>query len=69
MLFREETAQYAYLLHGLMLQYQTAYYLAQERTLDTELQESITNTLSGVRELVGLHMYLGATARFVSGEL
>jgi hypothetical protein len=58
-LSREETAQYIYLLHGLMLQYQTAYYLAQEQTLDAELQESITNTLSGVREMAGFHMYWG----------
>ena len=58
-LSREETAQYIYLLHGLMLQYQTAYYLAQEQTLDTELQESVTNTLSGVREMAGFHMYWG----------
>jgi len=56
-LSREETAQYIYLMHGLMLEYQTAYYLAEEQTLDTALQESLTNTLAGVREQSGFQMY------------
>lgn len=55
----EEMAQYIYLLHGLMLEYQTAYYLAQEQTLDEQLQESLTNTLAGVREQPGFKLYWG----------
>ena len=58
-LSREETAQYIYLLHGLMLEYQSAYYLSQERTLDVLLQESLTNTLAGVRDQAGFQMYWG----------
>ena len=55
----EETAQFIYLLHGLMLGYQSAYYLAQEQTLDAELQESLTNTIAGVREAAGFKFYWG----------
>ena len=55
-LSREETAQFIYLAHGLILQYQYAYYLSQEQTLDIELQESLTNTLLGVREQPGFRM-------------
>lgn len=52
-----ETAQYIYMTHGLFFQYQSAYYLAEEGTLDTELQQSLVNTLLGVRELPGFLMY------------
>ena len=58
-LSREETAQFIYLLHGLMLEYQNAYYLSQEGTLDVELQESLTNTILGVRDQPGMLMYWG----------
>jgi hypothetical protein len=58
-LSREETAQFIYLIHGLMLEYQSAYYLSQERTLDVSLQESLTNTLAGVRTQPGFQMYWG----------
>ena len=56
-LSREEAFQFIVQLHGLMLEYQAAYYLSQEGTLDTELQESITNTLLGVKELPGFSLY------------
>jgi hypothetical protein len=52
-----ETAQYMYLSHGLFFQYQGAYYLAEEGTLDTELQQSLVNTVLGVREQPGFLMY------------
>lgn len=52
-----ETAQFIYLTHGLFFQYQGAYYLAEEGTLDTELQQSLVNTLLGVREQPGFLMY------------
>ena len=58
-LSREETAQFIYLLHGLMLEYQNAYYLSQEGTLDVELQESLTNTILGVRDQRGFLVYWG----------
>jgi hypothetical protein len=59
LLSREETAQFVYMVHGLFLQYQAAYYLSQEGTLDEELRESVTNTLLGLRDLPGLLFYWG----------
>jgi len=56
-LSREETAQFIYLMHGLMLEYQNAYYLSQEGTLEVELQESLTNTILGVKSQPGFLMY------------
>ena len=44
-------------MHGLFLQYQAAYYLSQEGTLDDELRESVTNTILGVRDLPGMRLY------------
>ena len=58
-LSREELFQFVVQLHGLMMEYQAAYYLSQEGTLDTELQESITNTLLGVKDLPGFSLYWG----------
>ena len=55
----EELFQFIVQMHGLILEYQAAYYLSQEGTLDEELQESITNTLLGVRELPGFALYWG----------
>ena len=52
-----ETAQYIFMTHGLFFQYQAAYYLAEEGTLDTELQQSLVNTVRGVREQPGFLMY------------
>jgi len=46
-----------FIQHGLMYEYQNAYYLAKEGTLDKEIQESITNVLSGVREQPGMAWY------------
>ena len=45
------------MMHGLFFQYQAAYYLAEEGTLDTELQQSLVNTVRGVREQPGFLMY------------
>jgi GMP synthase PP-ATPase subunit len=56
-LSREETGQFIYMMHGLMLQYQAAYYLSQEGTLDEELRESVTNTILGIRDQPGIHLY------------
>ena len=57
LLSREEQFQFVVQFHGLMLEYQAAYYLSQEGTLDVELQESLTNTILGVRELPGFALY------------
>jgi len=56
-LSREELFQFVVQFHGLMLEYQAAYYLSQEGTLDVELQESLTNTILGVRDLPGFALY------------
>jgi hypothetical protein len=56
-LTQEEMAQFSYMMHGLYLQYQAAYYLSQEGTLDIELRESVTNTILGVRDLPGAQLY------------
>ena len=53
----EELAQFIYLAHGLILEFQAAYYLSEEGTLDLELRESITNNLAGVRETPGFLLY------------
>ena len=52
-----EAAQFIYLMHGLFFQYQGAYYLSEQGTLDMEIQQSLVNTLLGVREQPGFHMY------------
>jgi hypothetical protein len=49
-LSREETVQFVYIMHGLFLQYQAAYYLSQEGTLDEELRESVACFFTGGRE-------------------
>jgi len=56
-LSREELFQFVVQMHGLMMEYQAAYYLSQEGTLDEELQESITATLLGVRDMPGFAIY------------
>jgi hypothetical protein len=54
---REEALQFVYMIHGLMTEYQIAYYLSQEQTLDVQLRESLVNTITGVREQPGFLMY------------
>ena len=52
-----ELTQYIYMSHGLFLEYQAAYYLSREGTLDNQLQESLVNTIAGVREMPGFNLY------------
>ncbi len=56
-LSREQTAQFIYMFHALFLEYQTAYYVAEEGTLDIELRDFLVNTLAGVREQPGFLKY------------
>ena len=58
-LSREEEAQFIYLIHGLFLEYQAAFYVPEQGTLDIELRESLVNTLLGVREQPGFQLYWG----------
>jgi len=53
----EEWLQFVFLSHGLLLKYQTAFYLAQQGTLDTNISQTITSTLSGTRETPGFLRY------------
>jgi hypothetical protein len=53
----EQWLQLVYLLHGLVLKYQTAFYLAREGTLDSNISRSITGTISGNRESPGFLRY------------
>jgi len=53
----DELAQFFYLAHGLMLEFQSAFYISQEGTLDQALQDSITRTLSATAHLAGFQMY------------
>lgn len=56
-LSEEELAQFFYLAHGLMLEYQSLFYISREGTLDQALQDSITRTLSATAHLAGFQMY------------
>ncbi len=56
-LSREDRLRFIFTAHSVMLEFQAAYYLAQEGTLDLELQESITNTLLAVKDQPGMAMY------------
>ncbi len=56
-LTREETAQFVYMFHGLFLEYQAAFYVAEQGTLDVELRDFLVNTLAGVREQPGFLKY------------
>jgi len=52
-----QTAQFIFLAHSLMLEYQAAYYLAEQGTLDVGLRQAITNNISGTRALPGMQLY------------
>ena len=58
-LSQDELFQYIMQLHGLFFEYQAAYYLAQEGTLDVDLQEAMSNTILGVRDQPGFQLYWG----------
>ena len=58
-LTRQELAQYIFMSPGLFLEYQAAFYLSGEGTLDFRLQQSLVNTIAGVREMPGFLMYWG----------
>ena len=53
----EETFQFIVNVHGIFWLYQASYYLAQEGTLDEELEDSVFNTMLGLRELPGFRFY------------
>ena len=57
LLSREELFRFIFLAHSVILEFQAAFYLAQEGTLDPELQASITNTLLAVKDQPGMALY------------
>ena len=58
-LTREETVQFVYMMHGLLLQFQAAYYVAEQGTLDVEMRDTLVASLAGVREQTGFLKYWG----------
>ena len=56
-LSNEEEFQFLMMMHGVFLGFQNSYLLADEGTIDPELLESITMSISGVRLLPGMKRY------------
>lgn len=56
-LSNEEEFQFLMMMHGVFLGFQNSYLLAQEGTIDSELLESLTMSISGVRLLPGMQRY------------
>lgn len=56
-LSRQEFTQFVFMAHGMVLEYQAAFYLSEEGTLDWSLGQSLVNTLAGVREMPGFLRY------------
>lgn len=53
----EERFQVIINLHGLFLTFQNSYYLSQEGTLDSRIQESITKAAIGVKDQPGFRLF------------
>ena len=56
-LTEQEWFQYVLNQHGVMLNLQNSYYLAREGTLDTEVHQSLTEILAGVKSQHGYLLY------------
>ncbi|MCF7559486.1 hypothetical protein L3X39_02465 [Sabulilitoribacter multivorans] len=53
----EERFQIIISLHGLFLTFQNSYYLGQQGTLDSHIQESITKAAVGVKDQPGFRLF------------
>lgn len=53
----EDRFQVIISLHGLFLTFQNSYYLSQQGTLDSHLQESITKAAVGVKDQPGFRLF------------
>lgn len=53
----EERFQVIISLHGLFLTFQNSYYLSQQGTLDSHIQESITKAAIGVKDQPGFRLF------------
>ena len=56
-LSNDEEFQFLMMMHAVFLGFQNSYLLAEEGTIDPELRESITMSISGVRLLPGMQRY------------
>lgn len=54
---REQWYQYVMSMHGLMLNFQNSFYLAEEGTLDREIRDSLTAVIAGVKDQPGFLRY------------
>ena len=45
------------MFHGAFLAFQNSYLLAEEGTIDTELRDSITAAIVGIKQLPGMRRY------------
>lgn len=53
----EERFQVLISLHGLFLTFQNSFYLSQQGTLDSNIQESITKAAAGVKDQPGFRLF------------
>lgn len=53
----EERFQAIMNIHGAMLMFQNSYYLAQEGTLDKEIQESLIEIINGIKRSSGFAVF------------
>ena len=56
-LSKEEMFQFIMIMHAAFLGFQNSYELAEQGTLDMEIQRSITNTLIATKDLPGFEIY------------
>lgn len=53
----EEEFQFLMMMHGVFLGFQNSYLLAQEGTIDSDLRESLSMSIGGVRSLPGMRRF------------
>ena len=56
-LYKEQQLQHIYNLHGLLLTFQSSYYLSLEGTIDKRIPESLNQVLIGVKDQPGFQVY------------
>ena len=53
----EQEFQFLMMMHGVFLGFQNSYLLAEEGTIDTDLRQSLTKSIGGIRLLPGMQRY------------
>lgn len=56
-LSNQEEFQFLMMMHGAFLAFQNSYFLAEEGTIDTDLRDSITAAILGIKNLPGMARY------------